>query len=112
MNRACVESPHSVQTIPWSRPLPGPSGVTNFNRRELRKKNLDNDSLNGPEVTETQTPIFEHATGTNWTLIELLEKRGEKTQWKNQSRRRKAYQRKKKFNDMRRAEADKKLRSF
>ena len=78
------------------------------------KKNLDNDSLNGPEVTETQTPILERATGMNWTLIDLVEKRGKKNSMKKSKppKRSVTTKKKNKFNDIRRAEAEKKLRSI
>ena len=80
----------------------------------IAKENLDLDSLNGPQIPETQIPILERATGSksdtdrssretrNKNAMEQYEAAEEK----------RINEEKRKLIGMRRAEADKKLRSI
>ena len=54
-----MESPHAGHHTPEPVERPIPVGYNG-------EKILDIDSLNGPEVPETQTPILEQPTGSEW----------------------------------------------
>ena len=80
----------------------------------IAKENLDLESLHGPEIPETQIPILDQTTGSEShtervnreTRIKNAMKQYESAEEKRIS------EEKRKFNRMRRTEADKKLRSI
>ena len=80
----------------------------------IAEKNLDIDSLNGPEVPETQIPILELTTGsesdTDRTSRETRNKNAMKQYEAAEEKR--INEEKRKFNGLRRTEADKKLHSI
>ena len=79
MIRTCVESPF------WpNHTLEPPHSWTQwsdqFQLAIIAKENLDIESLNGPEVPETQTPILEKQQEASQTRREPVERRGIRTQ--------------------------------
>ena len=80
----------------------------------IAKENLDLESLNGPEIPETQIPILEQATGSESDAEKAnRESRNKSTMKQYESAEEKRInEEKRKFNGIRRTEADKKLRSI
>ena len=80
----------------------------------IAKENLDIESLHGPEIPETQIPILEQATGSESDAEKAnRESRNKSTMKQYESAEEKRInEEKRKFNGMRRTEADKKLRSI
>ena len=80
----------------------------------IAKENLDLESLHGPEIPETQIPILEQATGNETdTETAIRENRNKNAMKQYESAEDKRInEEKRKFNGMRRTEADKKLRSI
>ena len=80
----------------------------------IAKDNLDIESLHGPEIPETQIPILEQATGSESDAEKAnRESRNKSTMKQYESAEEKRInEEKRKFNGMRRTEADKKLRSI
>ena len=109
----------SVRGIPpfWSSHNLEPSHAwtqwsDQFQLAIIAKENLDLESLHGPEIPETQIPILEQATGSESDV----EKANRESRIKNAMKQyesaeeKRINEEKRKFNGMRRTEADKKLR--
>ena len=98
-----VEPPHSWTQ--WSQ---------QFQLVIIAGKNLDIDSFNGLEVPETQIPILDQTTGiesdTDRTSRETRNKNATKQYEAAEEKR--INEEKRKFNALRRTEADKKLHTF
>ena len=80
----------------------------------IAKENLDLESLHGPEIPETQIPILEQATGSESDAEKANRESRNKSTMKQYeyTKEKRINEEKKKFNGMRRTEADKKLRSI
>ena len=80
----------------------------------ITKENLDIDSLNGPEVPETQIIILEQPTASDLDTDRASREARNKNALKlyEADKEKRVKQEKKKFKGMRRAEADKKLSSI
>ena len=80
----------------------------------IAKETLDLESLHGPEIPETQIPILEQETGSESDAEKAnRESRNKSTMKQYESAEEKRInEEKRKFNGMRRTEADKKLRSI
>ena len=80
----------------------------------IAKENLDLESLHGPEIPETQIPILEQATGSESDAEKANRESSNKSTMKQYepAEEKRINEEKRKFNGMRRTEADKKLRSI
>ena len=80
----------------------------------IAKENLDLESLHGPEIPETQIPILEQATGNETDAERAIRENRNKNAMKqyDSADEKRINEEKRKFNGMRRTEADKKLRSI
>ena len=78
------------------------------------KRNLDKESLNGPKVPETQIPILEQVTGSESDTDRASRETRNKNAMKQYeaAEEKRINEEKRKFNGLRRTEADKKLLSI
>ena len=113
MIRTCVESPF------WpNHTLEPPHSWTQwsdqFQLAIIAKENLDIESLNGPEVPETQTPILEKATGSESDTERATRETRNKNARKHYdaAEEKRINEEERKIKGMRWTEADKKLRSI
>ena len=80
----------------------------------IAKENLDLENLHGPEIPETQIPFLEQATGSESDTEKANGENRNKNAMKQyeSAEEKRINEEKRKFNGMRRTEADKKLRSI
>ena len=113
MIRLCVESPfwpnHTLEPLDaWTQ------WSDQFQLAIIAKKILDNESLHGPEAPETQIHNLEQFTGSesDTERASRQTRNGNAMKWYEAAEEKRINEEKRKFNGMRRMEADKKLRSI